>query len=53
MTHRDRAGAPVTAQRKSGDVGKVGRTVRLRADMDKMPPIDPGDGHMVPAVATR
>ena len=45
-------GAEVTAQCRSDDVGRVGKTARLRADMDKMHLIDPGDGRVVPVGAT-
>ena len=45
-------GADVTAQCRSEEVGKVGKTARLRADMDKMHLIDPGDGRVVPVDAT-
>jgi len=45
-------GAEVTAQCKSEEVGKVGETVRLRADMDRMHLIDPSDGHVVQVGAT-
>jgi len=45
-------GAEVTAQCRSDDVARVGKTARLRADMDKMHLIDPGDGRVVPVGAT-
>ena len=40
-------GAELTAQCKSEDVGKVGKSVRLRANMDKMHLIDPSDGRVI------
>ena len=45
-------GVEVTAQCRSEDVGRVGKTARFRIDMDKMHLIDPGDGRVVPVVAT-
>lgn len=45
-------GADVTAQCRSEDVAKVGKTARFRVDMDKMHPIDPGDGRVLPVGAT-
>ena len=42
----------VTAQCRSEDVARVGKTARFRADMDKMHLIDPGDGRVLPVGAT-
>ncbi len=45
-------GVEVTAECKSEDVARVGKTARFRADMDKMHLIDPGDGRVLPVGAT-
>jgi multiple sugar transport system ATP-binding protein len=40
-------GAEVTAQCKSEDAARIGKSIRLRADMERMHLVDPSDGRVI------